>query len=164
MVLTSTELMVQRAPGPAASTLPPCAAADLALSFDGKDGDANGLQRGGTLMVVRNRGANRCRIPALPRIGFAGPGGTALPIHFNPPLGLHPGPAVPPVGLASGATATAELRWSSDDAPSGGRCYGTATIRVTFGAAVVDAPFTGQFCGPAAGAGFGQSWVKPESE
>lgn len=140
---------------------PDCAAADLALSFDGRDGAFDGMQHGGTLMVVRNRGAGRCRIPGLPRITFAGPGGGALPIRFAPPPGMHPGPVVLPVSLAPGATASAELRWVSGDAFPGGRCYRTTTVRVSFGAAALDAPFTEQFCGPAAGATFGQSWLTP---
>lgn len=147
----------------AAQPEPACAAAALALSFEGANGASDGPGHGGALMVVRNVGARPCRVPALPPIAFAGPDGAPLPVRFRPPPGMHPGPAVPPVEIAPGADVTAELRWAPGEASPGGRCYGTATVRVSFGAAVLGAPFARRFCGPAAGAPFGQSWLAPDA-
>lgn len=145
------------------ASLPACAAGDLTLSFDGENGAFDGMQHGGTLMVVRNVGAAPCRLTALPRLAFAGPDGRALPIRFDPPPGFHPGPAVPPVGVPPGAEVTAELRWVSGDVYPGGRCQDAATVTATFDGQAVGGPFAGRFCGPAAGATFGQTWLKPDA-
>lgn len=150
-------------PAAAVAELPACAAESLTLSFDGEDGAFDGMGHSGTLMVVRNIGAAPCRVPGLPAIAFLGPDGRPLPVRFGPPPGLHPGPVVLPVGVAPGAEVTAELRWIQADAFPGGRCYRATAARVRFGAVAVDAPFAGQFCGPAAGATFGQTRLKADS-
>lgn len=164
MVPIPVAAVLEPAPAPfAAAELPACAAESLTVSFDGENGRFDGMQHGGTLMVVRNVGAEACRVPALPAVTFAGPRGAALPVHFAPPPGFHPGPAVPPVGVAPGAEVTADLRWVSGDVYSGGRCYAFAAVRVQLGAAAVQARLAGRLCGPAAGATFGQSWLKPDA-
>lgn len=149
-------------PAAAVAELPACAAGSLSLGFDGEGGAFDGMGHGGTLMVVRNIGAAPCRVPGLPAVVFLGQDGRRLPVRFGPPAGLHPGPAVPPVGVAPGAEVTAELRWTQADAFPGGRCYRAAAARARFGAVALDAPLAGQFCGPAAGATFGQSRLKAD--
>ena len=164
MIPTPIAAVLEPAPPPfAAAELPACAASHLTLSFDGEDGAFDGLQSGGTLMVVRNVGPASCRVPALPGVTFAGPDGESLPVRFAPPTGMHPGPVVSPVGIAPGAEVTAELRWIRGGAFPGGRCYSTAAIRVLLGAVALATPFRERFCGPAAGATFGQTRLKADA-
>ncbi len=152
-------------PAPAvASTLPACAAGQLTLSFDDEDGGFDGMSHAGTLLVVRNIGASACRVPALPRLVFTGPEGTVLPIAFRAPAGLHPGPAVPPIGIAPGAAVTAALLWVSQDVYEPGRCFSPARVAVALGAASLAQPFSGRVCGPRdAAATYQQQWLKPDA-
>ncbi len=156
---------VAASPAPlAASALPACAAGQLALSFDDGDGAFDGMSHAGTLMVLRNTGPTACRVPALPRLSFIGPDGTVLPIAFRAPAGMHPGPAVPPVGIVPGGAVTAALLWVSQDVDEPGRCFAPARVAVAFGAVSLAQPFSGRVCGPRdAAATYQQQWLRPDT-
>lgn len=145
------------------AALPACEAEQITLSFDGEDGDFDGMSHAGTLMVLRNIGAAACRVPGLPRLSFTGRDGATLPIAFRPPAGMHPGPVVLPVGIAPGAEVTAKLRWVSGDVYEGGRCLSPAAVTLSIGPARIGSAFVGTLCGPAKGpVRFEQTWLRAD--
>ena len=131
----------------AVAALPSCR--QVSLSLDGEGGAFDGMSHGGALLVVRNTGPD-CRLPGLPALAFFDARGRALPIARRAPAGLHPGPAVPPLGVASGAEATAPLRWVSGPVYPHSRCLTPARLVLTLAPGVTQtyAGPIGRACGP----------------
>lgn len=130
------------------TSLPECKA-QLSLGFDSENGDFDGMSHSGVLLVLRNLGS-ACRTAGLPVLRFENAAGAPLPIARAAPVGMHPGPVVVPVGLASGAEATAPLRWVSGDVYDGHNCITPARIVVITGVNRFAQPWpAGQLCGAA---------------
>lgn len=147
-----------------ARVLPACQASQISIAFDGENGNFSGMSHDGTLLVVRNIGVSACRVPALPELRFEDAAHRALSIVRQVPKGMHPGPALLPVGIAPGAEATAELRWVSGDVYDGHHCVTTATAIVQIGTDTYQQAFSGQFCSAAnTPATFTQTWLKTDA-
>ncbi len=135
----------------ASASLPACAADQLSLGFDGESGAFNGVSHSGTLLVIRNIGPNACRIEALPRLSFNDARDRPLKIVRRAPAGMHPGPAMVPVGLAAGAEVTAPLRWVSGEVYDRSICLSPASATVAIAKRAIRTTFTARICGPAGG-------------
>ncbi|WP_156679934.1 DUF4232 domain-containing protein [Sphingomonas profundi] len=147
----------------ALAALPACAADQLSLGFDAENGAFNGMSHGGALLVIRNVGTRPCRLAALPRLTFNDGAGKPLPIVRRAPPGMHPGPAVPPVGIAAGAEVTAPLRWVSGEVYDKSRCLTPASAAVAIGSGTTQTAFSARICGPAGSdATFDQPPLKPD--
>ena len=84
-----------------APRLPACTANQLSLSFDGEGGAFNGMSQSGTLLVLRNVGPTACSVAGLPKLTFKNAAGKPLAITRKVPIGMHPGPVILPIGVAS---------------------------------------------------------------
>ncbi|NYF89152.1 DUF4232 domain-containing protein [Tunturiibacter empetritectus] len=133
---------------PSASTLLACTAAQLSLSFDGEGGNFDGMSHSGTLLVLRNIGAQTCTVPGRPALVFEDASNTKLPISVELPPGMHPGPVILPVAIPANAEATGELYWVSGEVFDNSKCYTPAFVAISFGAETLRAPFTGHLCAP----------------
>ena len=127
----------------------PCNPSNLAISFDGKDGEFGGMSHSGTQMTVRSRGHAACLLAGLPTVSFRNAEGEPLPIGRKAPPGMHPGPVVLPVRLDPGATARADLRWVSADVYENGRCLKPTQVTITLVGKRTTLPFAGTICGEA---------------
>lgn len=97
----------------ATTAAPPCAARDVTLAVDARDGDFDGMSHSGTYLVARNKGRRACRLPGLPTVTFYGDTARAIPAMRQAPLCMHPGPVILPVTILPGGSVTAALRWVS---------------------------------------------------
>ena len=132
---------------PTADTPKPCRAQDLAIAFDGKDGEFDGMSHSGTLMSIRQRGTTTCLLPGIPSVSFSDAEGKPLPLARAVPPGMHPGPVVLPIKLAPGATVTTALRWVSGEVYDHSRCVVATRADMKIGTESVTQPFNGRFCG-----------------
>ncbi len=132
-------MLLTAGPGPA----PPCRAAQLTLSRDGRDGDFDGMSHSGTQLVVRNTGPD-CAIAALPPIEFRDARGRVLNARRRPPAGMHPGPVMLPVRLATGARATTDLRWVSGPVYPDDRVARAAAVALRIGRRAVRVPIVAE--------------------
>ena len=144
MILPAFPPSVVAVPAP-----PACRAAGLSLATDAQGGAFDGMSHAGTALLIRNTGRRACSLGGLPRVGFAGARGAILPIVRRVPVGMHPGPVVPALRLAPGATATTGLRWVSGEVFDRSRCFSPARIVVTIGRESLRVPLTARLCGPA---------------
>jgi hypothetical protein len=135
-------------PLPSASTVLACTAAQLSLSFDGEGGNFDGMSQSGTLLILRNIGAQTCTIPGRPSLEFEDATNAKLPISLETPPGMHPGPVILPVAVPAGAEATGELHWVSGEVFDNSRCFSPAYVAISFGTDTLRAPFTGHLCAP----------------
>jgi Protein of unknown function (DUF4232) len=135
-------------PLPSASTLLACTAAQLSLSFDGEGGNFDGMSHSGTLLVLRNIGAQTCTVPGRPTLAFEDTSNTKLPISLDTPPGMHPGPVILPVVIPANAEVTGELHWVSGEVFDNSKCFSPAFVAIAFGAETLRAPFTGHLCAP----------------
>ena len=129
--------------------LPACTADQLSIALDGEGGAFDGMSHSGALLVVRNVGPAACRVEGLPALSFRDASGAVLDVGRRPPIGMHPGPVILPVGLAPGAEATSALRWVSGDAWGGGRCRRVASARLAIGGQSLAVAFAATICSPA---------------
>lgn len=133
----------------ASVSAPPCTAAQIRVSTDGRDGDFDGMSHGGTLLVLRNVGARACSVPGLPTVHFLDPRGRALPASRKAPIGMRPGPVVLPVTIAPGGRATTGLRWVSGPVFDHSRSIAASVIAVTIGGRQVRATASERLFGEA---------------
>ena len=138
-------LLVASAPAP--PSLPNCAANELSLAFDGEGGVFDGMSHSGTLLVLRDIGPRACAAPGLPPVTFKDAKGKPLPIARKAPVGMHPGPVVPPVGVAAGAELTAALRWVAGAVYPQSRCYDIAYATVEIAGTPIQARLAAHVCG-----------------
>ncbi len=134
-------------PVPANET-PRCPAAQLSFAIDNENGYFDGMSHSGTLLVVRNLGPNACTIPARPVLSMEDASHHPLPISFESPRGMHPGPVIPPVVIPVGAEVTSEMRWVSSDAFGGNNSVSPAFIALTVEGTTLRVKFTGELFGP----------------
>jgi hypothetical protein len=144
--------------GLASTALPACAPADLSLATDEEGGAFNGMSHSGTLLVLRNIGPRACTVPGLPHVVLRDAAHQPLPIRRAAPPGMHPGPVVIPVAVASGAELTAPLRWVSGPVYPHSRCYDAATLSVAVGDTMLTISQPARICGAA---GKGASFTQP---
>lgn len=127
-----------------------CTADQLLVSTDGEDGDFNGMSQSGTLIILRNNGAEACRLLPLARATLLdkdgkplGPFATAVPGA----RGMHPGPVVLPVAVAAGAELTATMRWVSGPVYDDTVCLDPFTLVLSLGELTLKTPLEGHLCG-----------------
>ncbi len=138
-----------------------CTAAEIALTFDGADGDFNGMSHSGTYLILTNKGARACGVPRRPEITFLDGKGTAIPAKVTVPPGMHPGPVMTPVLLAPGVSARSGLRWVSGEVYDHSTCADVAKAIVKLDSGEVSAPLQGHMCGDAAmGIRFDEPWLQ----
>jgi Protein of unknown function (DUF4232) len=125
-----------------------CIAAQLSLTFDDEGGNFDGMSHSGTLLILRNIGSETCTIPGRPSLDFEDASHQKLSITLETPPGMHPGPVIPPVAVPSGAEATSQLLWVSNEVFDNSQCFSPASVAISFGTDVLRAPFTGRFCAP----------------
>jgi hypothetical protein len=138
-----------------------CTANDVALSFDGADGDFNGMSHSGTYLVLTNKGSHACRVPRHPEITLLDGKGTAIPAKVNVPPGMHPGPVMTSVLLAPGAAARSGLRWVSGEVYDHNTCADIAKATVRLDSGEIAAPLQGHICGDTTvGIRFDEPWLQ----
>ncbi|WP_242182298.1 DUF4232 domain-containing protein [Sphingomonas sp. CARO-RG-8B-R24-01] len=142
LLVTST---AAQAPAPMP---PPCRAAQLRLSLDGKDGDFNGMSHSGVELSLRNHGPE-CTLQALPTIAFFDARGRVLPATRRAPVGMHPGPAMLPVRISGGHRAATALRWVSGPVFPTNRALRAASVTVRIGNTSLRSPITALLYGAA---------------
>ena len=141
----------------------PCQAEQMSLAFDGEGGAFDAMSHSGALLVLRNLGPQACVMAGLPILTLRDAQGRTLPVVRVSPAGMHPGPAMRPVGVAAGAELTAPLRWVSGEVFDHSRCVSPASARVSLSDGAVAGPFRGRLCGPRAGAvTFEQPPLRPD--
>jgi hypothetical protein len=109
-----------------------CRPSQLRLSLSSRDGDFNGMSHSGTELSIRNLGPD-CTLPPLPTIGFRDARGRRLPALRRAPVGMHPGPVMVPIRLATGHRAATDLRWVSGPVYPHIRSIRATTVTVRFG-------------------------------
>jgi hypothetical protein len=133
-----------------ASTARPaaCRAAQLVFSLDGGNGRFDGMSHSGIALVLHNQGNTTCTLPARPEPILQDAAHRTLPSTAQPPADMPPEPA-PPLNLAPGAQAEADMRWVSGDVYDHGPCLSPAFIVLPLGTGeTVSAAFAGRLCGP----------------
>jgi len=114
--ITENSVAISPETKPAAAPAPPmCEVSQLALSTDSEGGFFNGMSQSGTLVVLRNVGPNACRVEPFARFTLQDSSGKEIAFTTTVPntRGMHPGPVVLPIPLASGAELTSTLHWIS---------------------------------------------------
>lgn len=132
------------APAADARTEDECRATDLTLRVEHGDGRFTGMSHDGAIVVVRNVGARRCTMPALPELVMLDAGG-AVVARARPPQarGMHPGPYVPPIVLEPGAIAASTLRWLAGNAlGEPARSVRASAVALPIGGGRVEAPLS----------------------
>lgn len=138
-----------------------CTADDIALRFDGADGNFNGMSHSGTYLILTNKGQHSCRVPNQPELTFVDKKGAVIPAKVNVPVGMHPGPVMTPVLLAPGASARSGLRWVSGAVYLRSKCADVAKATVQLDSGEVSAPLRGHMCGDASvGIHFDEPWLQ----
>lgn len=133
-------------PGHSAPTGPSaCSSSQLDFSLDGGDGRFDGMSHSGTMLVLRNTGKSACTIPPLPLPRLTDANRQPLDIEARDGQDQPQPPAA--VLLASGASATSDLRWVSGDVYDNGHCESPAFVTLALGDQSVSATFTGHLCG-----------------
>ena len=131
-----------------AMPLPVCLPAHLRLTTDSADGDFNGMSHSGIRLRIVNRGA-ACLLPALPHVALRDGRGRLLPAQRRVPPGMHPGPVMIPRPLASGQSATIDLRWVSGPVFPASRSLRAARVTVGIGGGALRAPLKAVLYGEA---------------
>ncbi|WP_321814762.1 MULTISPECIES: DUF4232 domain-containing protein [unclassified Paraburkholderia] len=128
----------------------PCQPRQLALSLDDGGGDFNGMSHGGTYLMLRNRSAVACSIPARPGITFLDSHKHPLRAALQAMPGMHPGPVLLPLVIPPQATVKTSLHWVTGDVFDDTQCIDTAYLRIAIGNGAVSAPLRAHLCGPRA--------------
>ena len=128
---------------------PACSAAQLSFAIDNENGYFDGMSHSGTLLVVRNLGPSVCTVPARPILTLEDATHHPLPISFESPRGMHPGPVILPVVIPVGAEVTSEMRWVSSDAFGANNSISPAFVALAVDGATLRVKFTGELFGPA---------------
>lgn len=115
----------------AATASPLCAAQNLTLSINARDGDFNGMSHSGTYLIVHNNGRRACRVPGMPAVTFYDDKARTIPTLRQTPLGMHPGPVVPPVTIQAGGNVATALRWVSGPVFDQNSSYEVRRVGVT---------------------------------
>jgi hypothetical protein len=140
-------LLIAAAPV-ASAAMPACRPAQLRLSTDSRDGEFTAMSHDGVELSLRNRGRD-CLLPALPLVELRDAHGRVLAARRSPPVGMHPGPVMRPVGLSAGHRAALTLRWVSGAVFDHSRHVNAARVSVRIGTGMVSAPLDAALYGPA---------------
>ncbi len=127
----------------------PCAVSDLSFSVDYKNGYFNGMSHSGALLVLHNKGSQACAIAARPIVGFEDARHVPLPISWQSPKGMYPGPVLLPVVVPKNAEVTSQIRWVSSEVFDKNKCISPVFITLSIKNDLLRSPFTGNLCGPA---------------
>lgn len=125
---------------------PPCQAGQLRLSLDARDGDLNGTSHSGTEISVGNMGLD-CTLAALPQVQLRDAQNRIAPAVRQAPHGMHPGPVMVPLRLATGHRAAAEIRWIASPVFPRSRGVLIARLTLNIGIGTISAPLTAQLFG-----------------
>jgi len=148
---------------PTATDIAACAASQLSLGTDDENGNFDGMNHGGTLLVVRNISPNACRLDPFVKLTVRDAAGHALGIELDStpgfphaivhgrPLPMGHGPVVFPLTVAAGAEATATLRWTSGAVYDRSFCIEPASFEVSVDGGVLHTPTHAHICGADAG-------------
>lgn len=131
------------------SQAPQCSASDLSFSVDYKNGYFNGMSHSGALLVLHNKGSKVCSIPARPMVGFENTQHVTLPVLWQSPKGIYPGPVLLPIVVPKGAWMTSQIRWVSSEVFDKSKCISPAFITLSIGDKLLHSSFKGNLCGPA---------------
>ena len=98
---------------PTTILLPLCATTQLTLTRDDQDGDFNGMQQSGNLLVLRNISHTACGVRPNPKLTLFDRRGRPLPVTARvfETRGAHSSTVLPPITIAPGAMITATMRW-----------------------------------------------------
>ncbi|AFL90312.1 hypothetical protein Terro_4105 [Terriglobus roseus DSM 18391] len=142
-----------------------CAASEIKLTFDGRDGEYTGMSHDGTLMVLRNTSARTCRVPKRPQLTFTDAAGKPVAVQVNVPRGMHPGPVLVPVTLGPGTTAQSTLRWVVGPVYDKNTCADTARASITLPGGQASANLHMHVCGQTGSPlEFEEEWLQLSSE
>jgi len=128
---------------------PACAANELTMTFDGEQGNFNGMSHSGARLILRNIGTHVCTVPQKPQFSFQDAAGKILSLRMAVLPGMHPGPVTLPVAVPPEAEATGTLRWVSGDVYGSGICVQARTAILTVGKDKLQADINANVCGPA---------------
>lgn len=129
-----------------------CAATDLSLATDAENGNFNGMNHSGTLVVLRNLSSTACRVPAIPQLTFADNSGSLQASAQTPGFlrpGMGHGPVVLPVIVPAGAEVTSTLRWVSGEVYSKNICITPTQLTLTIAGQPQTAALAAHLCGDA---------------
>ena len=143
-----------------AATVGECSRQQIALHSDGENGNFDGMNHGGTLLVFRNISTSACRLGPFMHISLDGADGKRLGVSVEPkptfavpvidghPLPMGHGPVVLPVTIPAGATATSELHWVSGLVYDRSVCVSAAGVSVDIGGVAAQTSIAAHICGP----------------
>jgi hypothetical protein len=141
-----TLLFLNLASSLAAALPASCSASQLSLGLDQEGGYFDGMSHSGTLFVLRNLGAEDCKVSAQPTPAFEDAQHHPLHVSLQPAAGMQPGP---PVVIPVGAEVTSQMRWVSGDVYDGHNCVSPAYMTIPIGTGSLSVQFNGTLCGPA---------------
>lgn len=124
----------------------PCHPSDITLRTDDSGGLYDGKMQDGTTLVLRNAGAGACMLPPLPELHFSDAGLKPVIAERRMVRGLHPGPVLLPVTMATGAELQIRLRWVARDDFAGGNCIRPAFVSLDLDGGALTVPFDHQMC------------------
>lgn len=128
-----------------------CQPRALQVRFDHRNGQYDGMSQRGVMLDIQNAGSAPCELDGRPDITFYGSPDDGTPVTAQPrsPAGLHPGPAIPPVLLASHETQHTLIRWVSGDVfADSDNCITTSDMQVTVGGYRLSEPAAFRMCAP----------------
>ncbi len=135
--------MLLAAPSP---SLPPCRADRLRLTLDGRNGEFNGMSHSGTELSIRNIGPD-CKLDALPTVQLLDLRNRPLPAVRQSPRGMHPGPVIVPIRLATGRRAATAIRWIAGPVFDQNRSVRATKLRVGIGTGTLTSRMTATLYG-----------------
>lgn len=125
-----------------------CKPADLSVHFDNGQGEFDGMSHSGAWVVLTNRSATRCAVPALPVVQFKDAQDHVLAI--GKPAQLSPNQQPSQKILKPYAQWRASMYWVSGNVYDGGQCVSPnhAVLKFPLGDVHVNFPAR-TLCGPA---------------
>lgn len=136
------------------SPAPPCGKGQLSVRLDDRGGYYNGMSQNGTDLVLQNTGKTSCRLPALPELTFSDRHHHTLPVQRKISPGMHPGPVLLPVSIATGEDVRIPLRWVSGEVFEHGHCVSPAYLSLTVPDGERRLPFDRMMCAAAGQSGY----------
>ncbi|OAG73461.1 hypothetical protein Amal_04006 [Acetobacter malorum] len=135
-----------------------CQAAHLDVTLDDRNGAFDGMSQSGTVLTVRNTGAEACTLPPVPLVQFEDGNGAKLSVFRRSTVrARQPGPHgakatqhVVPVLIEPGAVREATLHWVSGEVfDDSHNCVQPAQLVLKVGQGEKRAAFKGHICAPA---------------
>ncbi|MCP1270386.1 DUF4232 domain-containing protein [Acetobacter cerevisiae] len=135
-----------------------CQAAHLNVTLDDRNGAFDGMSQSGTVLTVRNTGAEACTLPPVPLVQFEDKSGAKLSVFRRSTVrarqpGSHGAKTtqhVEPVLIEPGAVREATLHWVSGEVfDDSHNCVQPAWLVLKVGQGEQRAAFKGHLCAPA---------------